>query len=89
MVAVRKGLAGIVWNSGFMDKWTKVDDMMYHRIKWGSRGFVRNKVSELSFQFSLSIFQCLRLAHNPKKALQTKVNEIKGRDRRSNTNKTR
>ena len=25
------------------------------------------------------------LAHNPKEALQTKVNEIKGRDKKSNT----
>ena len=53
-------------------------------IMWGSRGFVRNKVSDLSFQCP-----CDRLAHNPKKALQTKVTEIKGRDKKKKAIQTK
>ena len=32
---------------------------------------------------------CLAHIHKPKKALETKVNEIKGRDKKSNKNKSR
>ena len=40
----------------------------------------------MSFQFPLSnahVTSCLAYIHKPKKALETKVNEIKGRDKKA------
>ena len=40
----------------------------------------------MSFQFPLSnahVTSCLAHIHKPKKALETKVNEIKGRDKKA------
>ena len=65
-------------------KWTKEYDMMYHHIMWGSR-LCKKQSLILSFQFPLSnahVTSCLARIHKPKKALETKVNEIKGRDKK-------
>ena len=70
-------------------KWTKEDDIMYHHIMWGS-SLCRKQSLILSFQFSLSNAHVTsRVAHiqKTKKALGTKVNEIKGKYKKSNTNK--
>ena len=66
-------------------KWTKEYDMMYHHIMWGSR-LCKKQSLILSFQFPLSnahVTSCLAHIHQPKKALETKVNEIKGRDKKT------
>ena len=59
--------------------------MMYHHIMWGSR-LCKKQSLILSFQFPLSnahVTSCLAHIHKPKKALETKVNEIKGRDKKT------
>ena len=46
----------------------------------------------MSFQVPFSnahVTSCTAHIHKPKKALETKVNEIKGRDKKSNKNKSR
>ena len=50
--------------------------------------FIKKKIKSirLSFQFPLSnahMTSCLAHIHKPKKAIETKVNEIKGRDKKT------
>ena len=56
--------------------------------------FYKKKIKSirLSFQVPLSnahVTSNLAHIHKPKKTLETKVNEIKGRDKKNNTNKSR
>ena len=66
-------------------KWTKEDDIMYYHIMCGS-WLCKKQSLRLSFQFSPSnahVTSCLARIHKPKKALETKVNEIKGREKKA------
>ena len=77
---IKKKLKASIYTS----KWTKEDDMMIHQIMWGSR-LCKKESLKLSFQFPLSnahMANYLAHIHKPKKALETKVNEIKGRDKK-------
>ena len=59
--------------------------MMYHHIMWGSR-LCKKQSLRWSFQFPLSnvhVTSCLVHIHKPKKAQETKVNDIKGRDKKA------